>query len=64
MYQRAAEAGDATAAFRLAETYDPTLRSSGLAPDIDRAHTWYAKAKDLGAAQASERLERLADRHQ
>jgi hypothetical protein len=60
MYQRAAEAGDATAAFRLAETYDPTLRSSGLAPDLDRAHTWYARAKDLGSAQASERLERLA----
>lgn len=60
MYQRAAESGDATAAFRLAETYDPMVRSIGLAPDLDRAHRWYAKAKDLGAPQAAERLDRLA----
>jgi len=60
MYQRAAESGNATAAFRLAETYDPMVRSIGLAPDLDRAHRWYAKAKDLGAPQAAERLERLA----
>ena len=60
MYQRAAESGNATAAFRLAETYDPMVRSIGLAPDLDRAHRWYAKAKDLGAPQAAERLDRLA----
>lgn len=59
MYQRAAEAGDATAAFRLAETYDPAVRSTGLAPDADRAHTWYARAKDLGFPMAAERLDRL-----
>lgn len=60
MYQRAAETGDATAAFKLAETYDPLVRSIGLAPDPDRAHRWYVKARDLGSPQAAERLDRLA----
>jgi TPR repeat protein len=65
MYQRAAEAGDATAAVALAETYDPlVLRrvnpKGGITPDVALAHTWYEKAKDLGSAVAPERLERLA----
>jgi TPR repeat protein len=61
MYQRAAEAGEPTAAFALAESYDPLmLDKGGIPPDLALAQTWYAKAKDLGAAQAPERLERLA----
>jgi len=65
MYQRAAEAGDAAAALALAETYDPlVLRrvnpKGGITPDVALAHTWYEKAKDLGSAVATERLERLA----
>ena len=65
MYQRAAEAGDATAALALAETYDPlVLRrvnpKGGITPDVALAQTWYQKAKNLGSAVALERLERLA----
>jgi hypothetical protein len=66
VFQRAAEAGNARAAFMLAETYDPivleTLRESGLASNIATARVWYAKAKDLGSDEAPERLERLAHR--
>jgi TPR repeat protein len=63
--QPAAEAGDAKAAFALAEAYDPlVLRKlnvkGGIAADISLAQTWYDKAKDLGSAVASERLARLA----
>jgi len=66
VFQRAAEAGNARAAFMLAETYDPivleTLRESGLASNVATARVWYAKAKDLGSDEAPERLERLAHR--
>jgi len=65
MYQRAAEAGEALAAFGLAETYDPLVlrklnAKGGIAPDVALAHRWYEKARDLGSATAPERLERLA----
>jgi TPR repeat protein len=65
MYQRAAEGGEALAAFALAETYDPLvlrkLNAKGaIAPDVALAHQWYEKARDLGSATAPERLERLA----
>jgi hypothetical protein len=65
-FQRAAEAGNAQAAFMLAETYDPTelknLREVGLAPDIKVARIWYGKAKELGSEEALERMQRLAHR--
>jgi TPR repeat protein len=65
LYMRAAEAGDALAAFALAETYDPlVLRKlnarGGIAPDVALARGWYERARDLGSATAPERLERLA----
>ena len=64
--RRAAEAGNARAAFMVAETYDPfvleTLREAGLASNVATARVWYAKAKDLGSEEAPERLERLAHR--
>jgi hypothetical protein len=61
MYQRAAEAGEASAAFALAETYDPqVLAKGGIPADVGLAQTWYAKARDLGSAEAPERLERRA----
>jgi TPR repeat protein len=65
MLQPAAEAGDAVAAFALAETYDPlVLRKrnvkGGITADVSLAQTWYQKAMDLGSAVAPERLERLA----
>jgi hypothetical protein len=60
MYQRAAEAGEAVAAFALAETYDPlVLAKGGVPPDVGLARTWYEKARDLGSPVAPERLERL-----
>jgi TPR repeat protein len=65
MYQRAAEAGEAAAAFKLAETFDPLVYAKdGIAPDIRLAMTWYTKAKDLGSTQAPERLDTLARLHE
>jgi hypothetical protein len=65
MYQRAAEAGSALAAFALAETYDPLVvgklnARGGITSNVALAQTWYQKAKDLGSTDAPERLERLA----
>jgi TPR repeat protein len=61
MYQRAAETGEATAAFALAETYDPLMLAKGGVPaDVRLAQIWYAKARDLGSTLAPGRLERLA----
>jgi hypothetical protein len=65
LYQRAAEAGNARAAFALAEMYDPfVLKSLGewLTPNVAMARTWYKKAKDLGSREAFDRLERLQRR--
>ena len=59
MYQRAAEAGEASAAFALAETYDPqVLAKGGIPADVGLAQTWYAKARDLGSPEALERRAR------
>jgi hypothetical protein len=58
--QPAAEAGEAAAAFALAETYDPSvlgkLATTGIKPDIALAQQWYEKAKMLGSTAAGERL--------
>jgi hypothetical protein len=71
MLQRAADAGDATAAFALAETYDPLVLAGlgvkgGIAPDVALAQRWYEKAKALGTSPtqewARERLARLTHR--
>jgi hypothetical protein len=65
VYQRAAEAGNARAAFALAGTYDPiVLKTSGqsLQPNVATARTWYRRAKDLGSKEALDRLERLEQR--
>ncbi len=64
VFQRAAEAGDARAAFALAETYDPmVLKKLGargaIAPDVALAQRWYEKARDLGSTAAPERIIRL-----
>src|SRR5215813_10348 len=65
MFQPAAEAGDAVAAFALAETYDPSVlkklgTKGGISSDVALANTWYEKARALGSTLARERLERLA----
>ena len=64
MFQRAAEAGDAAAAFALAETYDPLVLSrlrlrGGIAPDVALARSWYERARDLGSVTAPDRIVRL-----
>ena len=65
-FERAAEAGLAQSAVALAGTYDPDelakLKVLGLQPDLAAARTWYEKARELGAAEASERLRRLGSR--
>jgi hypothetical protein len=64
MFERAAEAGEAAAAFALAETYDPVVLRrlrlrGGIAPDVALARRWYEKARDLGSITAPERIVRL-----
>jgi TPR repeat protein len=63
LFQRAAEAGDARAAFALAETYDPMALQrrgeQGFAPDIAKARTWYERAREYGSGEASQRLQML-----
>ena len=67
MFQPAAEAGEAMAAFALAETYDPLVleklaAKGGITPDVALAHAWYERAKELGSTVAPERMARLARR--
>jgi hypothetical protein len=62
-FERAAGAGLAGAAMRMAATYDPAelkrLNAHGVAPDLALARKWYERARELGAAEAAERLTRL-----
>ena len=62
-FQRAADAGLATAALRLATTYDPIelerLGVSSVLPDRELARRWYERARELGSRDAEERLDRL-----
>jgi hypothetical protein len=62
-FRRAADAGFAPAAIRLASTYDPgelsRLGAKGVVPDRAEAKKWYERARDLGAPEAEERLARL-----
>ncbi|HEV2558537.1 MAG TPA: hypothetical protein VGU45_07925 [Microvirga sp.] len=61
---RAAEAGDAEATFRLAETFDAEVLRRwgvvGLGGDPVKAREYYAKAGAAGHAVANERLQRMA----
>lgn len=62
-FQRAAEAGLAEGALAAGATFDPVelgkLKVIGLTPDVAAARKWYEKARELGAAEAAERLRRL-----
>jgi hypothetical protein len=64
--RRAAEAGDARSAMTLAETYDPAILEKlgvhGVVPDLAKARSWYEKAKQFGATEATQRLELLASK--
>jgi hypothetical protein len=66
LFQRAAEAGDATAAMALGATYDPNvlakLGAIGMHADVEKARSWYQKAESQGLAQATRQLEALANR--
>ena len=59
-FRRAADAGFAPAAIRLAATYDPgelgALQVQGVVPDRAEARKWYERARELGAPEAEERL--------
>lgn len=63
LLERAMETGNAQAAFRLAETFDPHVLSKmgafGIRGDAAKARELYAKARALGIAQAGERMEAL-----
>jgi len=65
-FQRAAEAGDATAAMALGATYDPNVLAKlgvvGVSADVEKARSWYRKAESFGSAEASRRLDALANR--
>jgi len=66
VFQRAAEAGNAVAALAMGASYDPVVLASlgarGVEPDVNKARVWYQRAKDLGLAEASRRLDLLANR--
>jgi hypothetical protein len=65
-FQRAAEAGDATAALALAATYDPTILAKlgvmGMGADVEQARIWYRMAESYGSTEATQRLQ-LLDKH-
>ncbi len=59
-YQRATDAGDASAALRLGATFDSAFLSRaglrGVVGDETQAAFWYHRARDLGEASAEGRL--------
>lgn len=63
LLERAANAQDATAAFVLAQTYDPavlgTKDTRSITADAAAARDWYRKAAHLGSAEARQRLTQL-----
>jgi TPR repeat protein len=62
-YERAASAGEARAAVKLGETFDPAflgrLNLRGVRADPGMAVFWYRRARDLGSTDAASRLIRL-----
>ncbi|MBT1511654.1 hypothetical protein KIP88_14170 [Bradyrhizobium sp. SRL28] len=60
LLERAATSQDATAAFLLAQTYDPAVLgvrdTRSIAPDPVVARDWYRKAASFGSAAAQQRL--------
>jgi len=66
LLQRAAENGNARAAFALASSYDPAalqrLGVYGPAPNLQLARQWYERAAEYGSKEAEARLQVLARR--
>lgn len=62
-YERAADAGLPQAAMALASTFDPPeiarLQLVGSQADRKQARRWYERARQLGAPEADQRLQRL-----
>src|ERR1700716_1754687 len=63
LLEGAANAQDATAAFLLAQTYDPAVLgvrdTRSITPDPVMARDWYRKAASFGSADAQQRLTQL-----
>jgi hypothetical protein len=66
LFLRAVNAGDAAAAVAMGATYDPVVLSErgvrGVAADLDKARSWYERAKEMGSPEGPRRLEMLANR--
>jgi hypothetical protein len=66
VFRRAAEAGNAAAALALGATFDPVVLARigvrGMGADVEKARSWYEKAKEFGSPDAPRRLETLANR--
>jgi hypothetical protein len=66
VFRRAAESGNAAAALALGATYDPVVLARlgvrGMGADVEKARSWYEKAKEFGSPDAPRRLETLANR--
>jgi TPR repeat protein len=62
--RRAANAGNAPAALALGATFDQAMLTElgvlGFTADEAEARAWYQRAHELGSAEASRRLDRLA----
>jgi TPR repeat protein len=61
-YERAADAGDGRAALRLGNTFDPAFLDFAhlrLPGDPAMSASWYARARELGAAEAETLLKSL-----
>ncbi|WP_243369457.1 hypothetical protein [Microvirga solisilvae] len=63
LLERSLAGGNPRAAFLMAETFDPNVLSRlhvlGIRGDAAKAQEFYARARDLGMAQAQERMEAL-----
>ena len=63
LLERAANAEDASAAFLLAQTYDPAVLgvrdTRSITADLVMARDWYRKAASFGSADAQQRLTQL-----
>jgi Bacterial SH3 domain len=63
-FKRAVEAGSGEAALLLGACYDPAfiekIGAKGIKPDLQEARNWYARAKQLGIADADAKLAELA----
>ena len=65
LLERAANAQDASAAFLLAQTYDPAVLgvrdTRSITPDPVMARDWYRKAASFGSTDAQQRLTQFQD---